>query len=64
MSDAIGTFLSSFSFDLTYIDNFFKHGKFTTPEYVLNKGMNLKLSSMRFRVARNIPVGNTHLVFK
>jgi hypothetical protein len=26
--------------------------------------MNLKLSSMRFRVARNIPVGNTHLVFK
>ena len=61
---SIGTFLSSYHSDLTYIDNFQKHKKkhITTPEYVLgNKGM-FKTFINEFRVARNIPIGNTHLV--
>ena len=61
---AIGTFLSSYHSDLSYIDNFQKHKKkhITTAEYVLeNKGM-FKTFINEFRVARNIPLGNTHLV--
>ena len=61
---AKGTFLSSYHSDLIYIDKFQKHKKkhITTTEYVLgNKGM-FKTFINEFRVARNIPVGNTHLV--